>query len=142
MTHFENKLVFGEDMFSVLFRNFFDDNTFFTPLAECKPKYPIDIYKLPDSLGIEIAVVGLDKEDIDIEILDGQTLNISYNKEEDKGDCCEYLHKGITRKSFSHGWKIDSKYDLNNISAEVDKGLLTIEIPLAPDLKPKKINIK
>ena len=61
--------------------------------------------------------VGLDKKDIDI-TTEGNTLKVSYNKpsieynpsDEEAG---EYIHKGITRKSFNMGWKISAKYNLS-----------------------------
>jgi len=40
------------------------------------------------------------------------------------------------------GWKIAAKYNLRNIKASMDKGLLSIEIPIHEEEKPKVINIK
>ena len=57
-------------------------------------------------------------------------------------DAGEYIHRGITRKSFNMGWKIAPRYDLSQIEAVMKNGLLSITIPLFEEAKPKTIKIK
>lgn len=146
MTQFLNRMVYSEP-FDILFRNFFDNDAFFQPAIESKPKYPVNISETDKGLDFEIAVVGLSEEDLDIEIKDGDTLTISYEKPElledeiESDDEINWIHKGIAQRSFSLGWKIGNKFDLDKISASVDKGLLSMHIPISPDKKPKKINL-
>ena len=59
-----NERVFPTDL---LFRNFFDTNSMFQSFVETKPNYPVDIYTLGNELCFDIACVGLDKEDINIQ---------------------------------------------------------------------------
>ena len=96
-------------------------------------------------LELEIAAVGLDKEEIDI-IVDSETLRIAYRKTEDEKqkeqDEYRYLHRSIKKASFDIAWKISSKYELAKLEAKLDKGLLTLDIPFAKENKPKKISIK
>jgi HSP20 family molecular chaperone IbpA len=54
----------------------------------------------------------------------------------------DYIHKGIAKRSFNLGWKIDSKFDLKKIVAKFENGLLTIGIPFAKESQVKLINIK
>ena len=84
---------------------------------------------------IDIAVVGLDKDDIKIETLDGNTFRVSYEKpsieaNDSNEEAYDYIHRGIARRGFNMGWKIAAKYNLRNIKASMDKGLLSIEIPI------------
>ena len=37
----------------------------------------------------------------------------------------DYIHKGIAKRSFNLGWRIDSKFDLSKANAEFKDGLLT-----------------
>lgn len=128
--------------FDILFKNFFDNNSFFTPALDVKPNYPVNIYEADDGLKFEIAVVGIDEENINIEIKDGNVLNVSYQKpEEAEENDNNYICRTIANRSFSLGWRVSSKYDLDKIEANVDKGLLTLYVPEAPDRKPKKIEI-
>ena len=138
-----NERVFPTDL---LFRNFFDTNSMFQSFVETKPNYPVDIYTLDNELCFDIACVGLDKKDIDIQT-EGNTLKVSYKKpnvESNPSDeeAPDYIHKGITRKSFDLGWKISAKYNLVNISAAMKNGLLTITIPVAKESLPKMVTIK
>ena len=130
----------------LLFRNFFDTNSGFQSYVEQKPNYPVDVYIKDNELCFDIACVGLDKKDIDIQT-EGNTLKVSYKKPSVESnpsneEAPDYIHKGITRKSFDLGWKISAKYNLVNISAAMKNGLLTITIPVAKESLPKMVTIK
>ena len=131
----------------LLFRNFFETDTAFRSFVDTKPNYPVDIRQSSEALRIDIAVVGLDKDDIKIQTLDGNTLRVSYEKpsieaNDSNEEAYDYIHRGIARRGFNMGWKIAAKYNLRNIKASMDKGLLSIEIPIHEEEKPKVINIK
>ena len=131
----------------LLFRNFFETDTAFRSFVDTKPNYPVDIRQSSEALRIDIAVVGLDKDDIKIETLDGNTLRVSYEKpsieaNDSNEEAYDYIHRGIARRGFNMGWKIAAKCNLRNIKASMDKGLLSIEIPIHEEEKPKVINIK
>lgn len=127
-----------------LFRDFFNSESFFAPIAKSQFKYPVDIYEDENSVNIEIACAGIDKEDINIEETDG-TLCVSYTKEEsEESEGKKYLQHSIAKRSFSHGWKIGDRFDAKKIDATLDKGILKISIPRAQekDVIKKKIEIK
>jgi HSP20 family protein len=134
-----------DEQFDLLWKSFFDHNATFKPVREKVVNHPCDIQETDNGLRIEIAAVGLDKEDIDI-IVDSETLRIAHRKtEEDKQkeqDEYRYLHRSIKKASFDIAWKISSKYELTKLDAKLDKGLLTLDIPFAKENKPKKISIK
>jgi HSP20 family molecular chaperone IbpA len=130
----------GVDPFDLLWKNLFDQNSNFSTIAE-KISYPLDIYEKQDSIVFELAAVGLDYEDIDIEV-QGDVLRIKYAKSKEEEPITNFIHKGIARRSFDLAWKIASKFDLASLEATIDKGLLKIEIPLSDESLPKKIQIK
>jgi len=136
---------FFNDPTDLLFRDFFETESFFDSMFQRnKLSYPVDIKETKEGLEFDVAVVGLDKKDIKIEVKDNNTLSISYTKEDNKEDKKEnedYLYKGITSKAFNLAWRINSKFDLTKLNAKLDKGLLKISIPLAPESKPKEIEI-
>ena len=132
-------LFYRPSPFDILVRNFFQDASQFSPLAETKLQHPVDIYQTDKSLNIDIACTGISKEEIEIQIQDN-ILKINYDKVKD--DKLEYIHKGITRKSFNMGWKISAKYDLTNIKAKMKNGLLTVNIPVSEQALPQVVTIK
>ena len=146
MKQFNNKLLFRENIepFDILFRNFFETDSFFAPFSESKVKYPVDVIETTEGLRFEVAAPGLTQDDISISVKDGDVLYISYEKsdakEEKEGN--KYLHSGIAKRSFNMGWRIGSKFNLDGIEATMKNGLLTIEVPNSPEAEPKKITIK
>jgi HSP20 family molecular chaperone IbpA len=103
--------------------------------------YPVDIYETEKGLRLELAVVGLDEKDIDIQV-ESDILRIKHEKSEDTVPSEAYYHKGIAKRSFDLAWKIATKFDLTQLSASLDKGLLIIDIPYAAEQAPRKIEIK
>ena len=129
----------GIDPFDIVWKNFFDENSNFNTF-ENKINYPVDILETENGLRFELAVVGLSESDLDIQV-DGETLRISYDKPETE-EIKSYLQKGIAKRSFDLAWKIATKFNLNQLSASLDKGLLIVDIPYAAEKAPKKIEIK
>ena len=131
--------------FDLLFRDFFKSELDFQPAIEAKISHPVDIYENKDGLHFEIACTGLTKNDIEINI-EGDILKISYNKPKDEACCevddCKYIHRGIAKRSFNLGYKVASKFNLSESSAEMKDGLLKISVPFAEESKPKALKIK
>jgi len=126
----------------LFFRDFFGNDDFFSPLPTLKKiDYPVDIYETEEGLNIDVAAVGLDKQDVKIDIKD-DVLTVSHAK---KGSTSvkeeKYAYRGITQKSFKLAWRINEKFDLTKTNASLDKGLLKIVIPVAPEKKPTQIEI-
>ena len=130
------------DPFDVLFKNFFNNDSFFAPALETKISHPVDIYETQDGLHFEIACTGLSKKDVNINI-EGDILRVIYEKDgEDENDVTNFIHKGIARRSFNLGYKVSSRFDLQSADAQMNNGLLTISIPFAEQAKPKVLAIK
>jgi HSP20 family molecular chaperone IbpA len=140
--------LFRENYFSpfdLLFKDFFKSELDFQPAIQAKLSHPVDIYENPEGLHFEVACTGLTKDDVDINI-EGDLLVIRYNKDNDEKCCdvnnCNYIHRGIARRSFSLGYKIATKFNLPEASAEMKNGLLKISVPFAEESKPKSLKIK
>jgi HSP20 family protein len=140
MTQLINSIPSWElDPFDLLWKNIFDNNSKFSTLVD-KINYPVDIYEENNGITFELAVVGLDKEDIQIQV-QGENLRIKYEKPKQDEERVN-IYKGIARRSFDLEWKVSSKFDLSKLEASLEKGLLTIFVPLSEERKPKMIEIK
>ena len=133
-------LFYERNPFDILVRNFFQDAGAYRPLAESKLPHPVDIYERDNGLGLDIACTGISKEDIEI-LIEGNIIRVNYERPKSELDD-EYIHKGIAKRSFNLGWKIDSKFDLSTATADFKNGLLQIVIPYAEGSKPKTLKIK
>ena len=132
-------LFYERNPFDILVRNFFQDAGAYRPLAESKLPHPVDIYERDNGLGLDIACTGISKEDIEI-LIEGNIIRVNYNKP-DEEDLGEFIYKGIAKRSFNLGWKIDSKFDLSKAKAEFKNGLLKVVIPFAKGSEPKTLKI-
>ena len=126
------------DPFDIVWKNFFDGHSNFNTLQQ-KINYPVDIYETDNGLCFELAVVGLDKEDLEIQV-EGDTLRVTHENRNDS-EIVNYIARGIARRSFDLAWKVASKFDLNQLVASMDKGLLVIDIPVSEERALKKIAI-
>ena len=149
MTTLRVNTPFGTRLFptDLLFKNFFEQASDFETTVDRKINHPVDIKLTEDALLFEIAAVGLEKKDIDLQVEDGNCLKVSYTKPNIETnnsdiDAGQYIHKGIAKRSFNLGWKISPKFDLTKIDAKMENGLLTISVPVTPESRPKTIQIK
>lgn len=127
--------------FDILFRNFYNTEEQFAPALHSKQPHPLNIYYTDKGLHFEVACTGLIKQDISISV-ESDLLKISYKKSEEDLNLSGYIYHGLSKKSFDLGYKISPKFNLSQISAEMENGLLNIFIPISEDSKPKSIKIK
>ena len=133
-------LFYERNPFDILVRNFFQDASQYSPLDQTKLSHPVDIYTNDKGLIFDVACTGISKEDIEIQLQDN-ILRINYTKAKEEEDI-DYIHKGIAKRSFNLGWKIDSKFDLSKAIAKFENGLLTIGVPFAKGSELKTLQIK
>jgi len=133
-------LFYERNPFDILVRNFFQDASNYLPLAESKVPHPVDIYTTDTHLVFDVAATGVAKEDIQIQTQDN-ILRINYDKSKQEDMEVDYIHRGIAKRSFNLGWKIDSKFDLSKANAEFKYGLLKITIPFAKGSELKTLKI-
>ena len=127
--------------FDILFRNFFKADEAFAPALNSKQPHPLNIFHDDQGLYFEIACTGLTKKDIKIDI-EGNELKIHYLKTEPEEPLSEgYIYHGLSKKSFSLGYKIAPKFDIEQTQAKLENGLLNIFIPIADNAKKKTVTI-
>lgn len=130
----------------MLFKDIFDRESFFQPILSTRSSYPVDIYEDENHMYIEIAAVGVDKDDIDIEEEDN-ILTVSYTKpgkeESESNTPTNYIVRGLAKRAFSLSWKFSDKFNLSKIDASLEKGILKLQIPKHKEkpINKNKINI-
>ena len=131
---------FERTPFDILFRNFFQDQGQYVPMEEKnKVSHPVDLYETEKGLNFDIACTGISKDEIDIQ-LNGDILKVNYDRSDE--DNKDYIYKGIAKRSFNLGWKINARFDVSKSSAGFSDGLLNILVPFAKGSEIKTIKIK
>ena len=69
------------DPFDIVWKNFMNAESTFNTIQQ-KINYPVDIYETENGLRFELAVVGIDKNEINISV-DGDTLRVQHENQLD-----------------------------------------------------------
>jgi HSP20 family protein len=129
---------FELDPFDLLWKDLLETQAHFSAITQ-KVTHPVDIYETENGIRFEVAAVGLEEKDIEI-LVEGEQLRIKYEKSANTQEAP--IYRGIKRSSFDLTWKISSKFDLSQLEASLDKGLLTLSIPVAEGKAMRRIEIK
>ena len=127
--------------FDILVKNFFEQDSQFDKVNHRAVNHPVDIWEDNEGLTLEVACVGLNKSDVDVDIEDDM-LKVSYNKQEGSNESAHYHYRGVKKSSFDLGWKIARRFDLSKASANMENGLLKILVPFSKAAKPKSLKIQ
>lgn len=127
--------------------DFFDKDffPFQSKLAKMGTLVPaVNIKETKENYTFEVAVPGVNKEDLNLSVKNG-LLTISSEKKEEKEDKKEdYTRREFSFNSFSRSFSLPEHIDEDKIQASYDKGVLNLLIPKKEaneDHKNKKIEI-
>lgn len=102
--------------------------------------YPVDLYETSENVVLQMAVPGVQVDDLDISI-EGRNLSIRGTLPESDDDGRRYWLQSIPRGEFSRTVTLPANVDLDDIHASVDTGLLTLTMPKVAEAKARKITI-
>ncbi len=104
----------------------------------------IDMRDLGDKYQIEAEIPGIDKDDLEIELRDGNLVieGESSKEIEDEGE--DYLRKERGYRSFYRQLPVPEEVEQEDVSASLDQGILCIDLPKKEEetKQGKKIEIK
>lgn len=115
------------------------------PLEEAKKKdrvnntYPAaNVLKFDNRYEIQVAIPGLSKKDLTIEVeKDYLTISADIEEKDLKFNLKEFFYGKFNRK-----FQLPDDVDTNAIEATVKDGILSLVLPLIPEAEPFKIDIK
>jgi HSP20 family protein len=101
----------------------------------------VDIYEDAQKLSLRIEVPGLKPEDVDIRV-ENNTMTVRGERRFANEEKEENYHR-IERRygSFVRSFTLPQTVDMENVSANYEQGLLSIDIPKKPEAKPKQVKI-
>ena len=118
------------------------DSVMLPGLRTQAPVPAMDLYFKNGQYTVEVALPGIDKKDVDIEI-EGNRLTVTgkYAKEE-KEDDKRYHYRELRRGNFVRSMTFPEDIDPANVAATFERGLLKIEIPSLRPAPTQKVAIK
>jgi HSP20 family protein len=102
---------------------------------------PVDIYEDEHNITLKLEVPGIDEKDIDVRI-EGNALTVHGERKIEKDEKEENFRR-IERQygSFTRSFTLPSSVDPGQVSANYDKGVLTIKLAKKAEAKPKQIKV-
>lgn len=126
-----------------IFDDFFAPSLWESPISLNTPTLSADLWEEKDDVFVKMALPGIRKEDIKINIM-ADTVTISgHSKKEEKSedDAKKYYFRSM-ESSYEQSFNLPTKIDPDKAEAEFKDGVLTIKMPKANEVKPKQIEIK
>ena len=92
-----------------------------------------------DGYLLQVEMPGVNKEGLEIST-EGNELTITGHRSLPTIDGA-LLHRESRRENFRRTFEIDPSIDVNKINARIEQGLLTVTLPKAEHVKPRKITV-
>jgi HSP20 family protein len=103
---------------------------------------PVDMHLTEDDVVIEIAVPGINPDDINISVT-GDTVTLSGEiKREAPNQKHQHVLDEIWRGRFQRSFQMPIQVDANKADASFQNGVLTLRLPKAEATKPRKIQVR
>ena len=104
---------------------------------------PLDVTENEDNYVVKAAIPGVNPDDLDISVTENVLTIKGEMKSEDTDDKNTRYHLRERRwGSFSRSIELPTAVDTDNVQAECTNGLLTLTLPKAEEVRPKRIQIK
>ena len=101
----------------------------------------LDMYETSDAVILEVAVPGVDPDDIEISVVgDGLTIKGEF-KEESNQKGRQYFVRSRRYGEFSRMVSLPAYVDATKTTASYDKGVLKLSIPRREETKPRQHKI-
>ena len=127
-----------EDEFSRIFGSWTRDLD--RPTGAWSPA--VDVKETDEAYTIEADLPGVNKEDIELTVLDN-ALTIKGERKSEKEAKEEGYHRVERRYgSFQRSFHVPGGFDPGKVSANFDKGVLRVTLPKREESKPKQIEVK
>jgi len=99
---------------------------------------PVDIYETQDGLVVKADLPGVAKENMDVRV-ENNLLTIRAKSQHLAQGEPIYREYGLV--NFFRQFELNDRVDQGKISAELNHGVLTLQLPKAEQAKPRKIHV-
>jgi len=102
---------------------------------------PLDIVDAGSSYQVKAAVPGFRPEDVEVTFHDGMLNIVARRQEESSAQQGKYLRRELRVGNFARSVQLPAEIRPEEIKADFESGILTVEIPKAAVAKPIKIEV-
>ncbi len=110
-------------------------------LSEYEGQLTIDMYQTKDNVIIKSTIAGVKPEDIDVTIANDMVTIRGERKRDFEASSEDYFYQECYWGSFSRSVVLPVDVDIENVSADLKDGILTVILPKAAKAKAKKVRV-
>jgi HSP20 family protein len=100
----------------------------------------VDIESAKSGYVLYAEMPGVNRDGIQITVEDGNLVLVG--ERQAPSERAEALHRETGQLSYRRVYELDRSIDVNRISARIDQGILTVNLPKTEDLKPRRITLE
>jgi HSP20 family protein len=110
-------------------------------LSEYEGQLTIDMYQTKDNVVIKSTIAGVKGDDIDVTIANDMVTIRGERKKDFEASSEDYFYQECYWGSFSRSVVLPVDVDIENVSADLKDGILTVILPKAAKARAKKIRV-
>jgi len=95
-----------------------------------------------DHFYLEAEIPGMSLDDLEIFVSDGQVLTIKGGRGESQVEGANWLRRERGSGAFERRIQLPGPIDQNSVDATLRQGVLTMKLPKAQEIRPKRISVK
>lgn len=133
MTPVRNSQFWLPEVFNDMF-----DNNWMTSTRTTAPA--VNVIENEKDYVVEVAAPGMEKKDFTISLEDEQLVIAMEKKEDRKQDSAHYLRREFNYASFKQAYVLPDDVMVENVSAKMENGILTITLPKKQEIIERQKN--
>jgi HSP20 family protein len=99
-----------------------------------------DIGSSGDAYVLQVEMPGVDKSGLELTVENGELLIVGHRRQIDS--IGEPVYREMRTNDYRRVYELDPSIDTGKINARIDQGLLTVTLPKAETVKPRKIAVE
>ena len=102
---------------------------------------PVDIFATEDKVFVRLELAGVKAEDLDVSFQDDGLVVSGVRRFEWDADKVHFLRRGIFYGEFTRHIILPKGLNTDDVEAHYEDGMLELTIPIAEEVRPKRISI-
>ena len=117
--------------------------SFVAPFNALRPTsmIPVDVFETADTFVVKAFIAGLTPDQVNVSI-EQNTVTIQGEPQLNEPDGFRTIWAETSFGPFTRSFTVPLPVDANKVQAELENGVLTLTLPKAESVKPRKIQIK
>jgi HSP20 family protein len=104
--------------------------------------FPVDLSETEEEVVVKASLPGVKSEDIQISVT-GDTLTVKGEAQADQEEKQQNFYRRERRfGTFQRSFTLPAKVDADQAQASFENGVLTLQLPKVPEVRPKTIEVK